>query len=346
MVGRGALAGDFDCGRSKIAPDFSPDRFPHFRPCSLNQIRDREIPSSRVLGYHPFFPKSLDDLVEGSVIKTRCHKYITSRDLHRVTAKGHTDPGKRQHDKTLAWFQFSQLFFKRHLNLKQEKRKKGYLLITLSQITFMSRFLHYDNMTTTMNKIAIKSSLILFSLLAVGYPLWVHFENISWALDSNLLAKLFPAFGLTAFSLLWLHVVGGVFEPWLRKYIDFDKFVHATSFIILVCIIFHPLLLLIEMGFSFSKIFLSYGAKYIWFAIVGWLLLVTYDIGKFLNRYDFFVRNWNKILIVSTVGFLLTFLHSLNLGGDLQSGPLRIIWIFYGVTAIIATIYLYGVKRS
>lgn len=196
-----------------------------------------------------------------------------------------------------------------------------------------------------MDKIVLKSFLLLFTLVAVCYPAWVWFTNMVWGPDSSLLLNLFPAFGLVAFSLLWLHAISGVFEPWLRKQFNFDRFVHVTSLIILACIILHPLILLIQSGFSFTLVFLNYGAKYIWFAIVGWLLLITYDIGKVLNKYDFFVRHWNKVLVISTLGFLLTFLHSLNLGSDLQSNPLRNIWIFYGVTAILATIYTYGIKK-
>lgn len=194
-----------------------------------------------------------------------------------------------------------------------------------------------------MNKIIIKFFLISFSCLVVLYPLWVKLQSVTWALNSTLLPNLFPAFGLIAFTLLWLHAISGVFEPWLRKQINFDRFVHVTSLIILVSIILHPLLLIIQMGSGFAQLF--YGGKFIWLGIIGWLLLITYDIGKALNRYGFFVRHWNKILIVSTLGFLLIFFHSLNLGSDLQSGPLRIIWIFYGITAICATIYTYGIKR-
>jgi hypothetical protein len=195
-----------------------------------------------------------------------------------------------------------------------------------------------------MNKIAVKKVFLsIFSLASVGYPLWISLSKINWTLNATLLTNMFPAFGILAFTLLWLHAISGVFEPWLRKQIDFDRFVHITSIIILVSIILHPLLLLIMMGSTFAQII--YGGKFIWLGIIGWLLLITYDIGKYLNKYNFFVRHWNKILVISTIGFLLTFFHSLNLGSDLQTNPLRSIWIFYGITAIIATIYTYGIKR-
>src|SRR3989344_3737831 len=197
-----------------------------------------------------------------------------------------------------------------------------------------------------MSKRAFRYPIVLFAYLAVLYPISVRLKNASWTADSALLLNLFPVFGLAAFATLWLHALSGVFEPWLRKNFDFDRFVHNTSMLVLVSIILHPLLLFIYVDFSFDKILLYYGNPlYIRLGVVGWLLLITYDIGKALKKYNFFARNWNKILLISTIGFLLTFFHSVRLGSDLQSGPLRTVWIFYGVTAIFATLYTYGIKR-
>jgi len=192
----------------------------------------------------------------------------------------------------------------------------------------------------------IKYSMLTFGCLVIGYPLWVRFNNTAWSWDYHqILFSIFPFFGLLAFTLLWLHSISGAFEPWLRQYINFDWFVHITSIIILICLIAHPLLLVMGMDFNIKGIFFSYDAKYIWLAIIAWLLLITYDIGKVLKKHDFFAKNWNAILIISNIGFLLTFFHSLALGSDLQQGPLRIIWIFYGITAMLAIAYTYGVKK-
>ena len=177
------------------------------------------------------------------------------------------------------------------------------------------------------------------------YPLWVRFENMSWSPGMSIFGALFPFFGLLAFSLLWLHAMAGVFEPWLRKHINFDSFVHHTSLVILISIIAHPILLLVSLKFKIGNIFLIYDPLYIWLAIIGWLLLITYDIVKPLRKYEFFAKHWQNVLTVSTIGFLITFFHSLKLGSDLQTNPLRAVWIFYGVTAILATIYTYGIKR-
>jgi len=196
-----------------------------------------------------------------------------------------------------------------------------------------------------MSRTVTRFLLFTFLILTVGYPIYVRISSLAWTIDKTLIGNLFPIFGLTAFGLLWLHAISGVFEPWLRKQFDFDRYVHVTSIIIFICIILHPLLLFIQLGSNFLQIFVM-GGKYIWLGAIGWLLLITYDVGKYLNKYDFFVRHWKKILLISTLGFLLAFFHSINIGSDLAVGPLRTLWMFYGVTAIISTIYTYGIKRA
>jgi hypothetical protein len=160
-----------------------------------------------------------------------------------------------------------------------------------------------------------------------------------------MLLEIFPILGLIAFILLWTHIALGVFEPWFRSRINFDAYVRYTALIILACIILHPLLLLIAIKFDLNILF-SYGRPYIWLGIIGWLLLITYDIGKVLQKHDFFARNWPKILLISTAGFFLIFFHSLHLGEDIQSGPLRGLWILFGVTAAASTLYTYVIKKQ
>src|SRR3989344_5438175 len=122
-----------------------------------------------------------------------------------------------------------------------------------------------------MNKrLIIRYLIIAFMYAAVLYPLWVRLSRSQWSFDSTrILFNLFPLFGLAAFSILWLHVMSGVFEPFLRKYIDLDTFVRNTAMIVFICLIAHPLLLLFAVDFNFGTIF-SYGKNYILLGIVGW----------------------------------------------------------------------------
>src|SRR3989338_2368356 len=192
----------------------------------------------------------------------------------------------------------------------------------------------------------IKYSMLTFGCLVIGYPLWVRFNNTAWSWDYHqILFSIFPFFGLLAFTLLWLHSISGAFEPWLRQHINFDRFVDITAKLILICLVMHPLLLFAGVGFSISNIFFYYGTLYVWLGIISWLLLITYDITKPFKQQGFFAKHWKKVLIISNMGFLLSFFHSLNIGSDLQSGPLRVLWIFYGVTGALAILYTYGIKR-
>ncbi|HZZ99224.1 MAG TPA: hypothetical protein VFK07_00745 [Candidatus Paceibacterota bacterium] len=190
----------------------------------------------------------------------------------------------------------------------------------------------------------IKISLTTAALAAVVYPLWVHIQNSDWS-GTSLAVSLFPLFGLIAFAILWLHIVSGVFEPWLRRQFDFDFFIRWTSILVLICIIVHPLLLLFALGFDLNALF-GFGELPVWLGIIGFLLLLTYDLGKLLRRKnDFFVRHWRHILAISTLGFIFIFFHSLLLGTDIQAGALRDLWWFYGITGIGAALWLYRPGR-
>jgi hypothetical protein len=192
----------------------------------------------------------------------------------------------------------------------------------------------------------IRFCIWLVFVSAVVYPLLVRFTNVEWAFDRTLLRNLFPAFGLVAFSIMWLHVVGGAFEFWLKKFISFKAFVDKTTLLVFISIILHPLLLFFLIGFqNIGDIFFVGDARYIWFAIIGWFLLLIYDLGRFFKKRLFFIRYWETIKLISTIGFLFIFFHSLGLGSDVQTGLLRVIWLFYGISAIAATIYTYGIKR-
>jgi hypothetical protein len=191
-----------------------------------------------------------------------------------------------------------------------------------------------------------KKLIVLGAVLAVALPILVHIRNVAWE-NFSLIPFIFPIFGLLAFTLLWLHSISGVFEERLREMFDFDAFVRWTALAILVSILLHPLLLLIMAQFNVLAIFAPGPYQLpLLLGLFGLILLLTYDVGKFLKYRGnhFFSRHWTAILIISNIGFILTFFHSLMMGSDLQSGFLRYLWIFYGITAILAIIYTYAIK--
>lgn len=187
----------------------------------------------------------------------------------------------------------------------------------------------------------LKKLIILGATLAVLLPIVIHIRDTTWS--SSPTQAIFPIFGLLAFTLLWLHSISGVFEEKLQAMFDFDTFVHWTALTILASMLLHPLLLLFIVRFQIS-VLLS-GGTGILLGITGLFLLLTYDIGKLLKRrYPFFSRQWQAILIISNIGFILTFFHSLKLGSDVQAGFMHYLWIFYGITGILAIFYTYAIK--
>lgn len=197
-----------------------------------------------------------------------------------------------------------------------------------------------------MDRNVIQFAVAVIAFLAVIYPLSVWYGRVGLVFDENLPLLLFPALGLAAFSIMWLHVVGGALREWLSKFIDFQKFVDSSSVAVLFLIILHPILLLYAVGLrSAGSIFQFNEAKYIWLAIIAWPILVGYDILKKFRDRAFFSKHWEKVKLVATIGFFLTLFHSLGVGSDLQSGPLRVVWIFYGISAAVAASYTYGIKK-
>lgn len=194
-----------------------------------------------------------------------------------------------------------------------------------------------------MNQQYYRWGIIVFGWLAVLTPLAYRAQHVSWTTGAGWIQNIFPMFGLLAFSLLWLHALSGAFEPWLKKHINFDAFVKHTAGLIFISIMLHPLLLLIDMRFNLQDIFFYYGNLAIWLGITGWLLLITYDITKPFKKYALVEKHWNSVLIISNIGFIVIFFHALKTGSDLQSGFLRYLFLFYGITAIACLLYTYAI---
>lgn len=197
-----------------------------------------------------------------------------------------------------------------------------------------------------MRKRLIRYLIFGVAFLAVFYPVWVWYSGVRLTFDAAVILDIFPVLGLLALVLMWLHIVGGALRPWLEHYVDFGRFVTSSSVLVLMLLILHPLLLLIGLGPSqWGKFFSSTPALFILLAVVGWVVLVGYDVAKKFKHRDIFVRHWEGVKFISTMGFFLVLIHSLGLGRDLQSGLLRIVWIFYGISAAAATSYTYFLKR-
>jgi len=199
-----------------------------------------------------------------------------------------------------------------------------------------------------MNKDQKKWLLYVLAFMVVGYPLLVRYDSASFSFGRVALFEIFPAFGIVAFTVMWLHIVGGAFKARLEKIIDFQKFVDVSSLVVLISLILHPVLMYLAFALNGGGSPLDYvaeGREYlILIAVVAWLVFISYDVLKKYKGKDIVIKYWFQIKLASTLGFFLVLYHSLGVGRDLQDGGLRTVWILYGITAAVATIYSYVYK--
>ncbi len=194
-----------------------------------------------------------------------------------------------------------------------------------------------------MNKTAVRLGLTILSAFVVGYPLFVWYINTSFSADRWLLLSVFPAFGLIAFTIMYLHIIGRPFKHVLEQYAAFDLFERVSSYIVLVAILLHPALR--TLFFLMNDVSISYTLPIV-LGIIGFFMLVTYDLGKAFIRNQWVREHWWLIDVVSTLGFYVIWVHSLLLGSELQTGFLRSLWIFYGVSALVASAYTFLYRRA
>ncbi len=193
-----------------------------------------------------------------------------------------------------------------------------------------------------MNRFLVRTGLAAVSLFVVGYPLFVWYTNTSFTADRWLLLSVFPAFGLIAFTVMYLHIIGRPFKHVLSSFLPFDRFERLSSSIVLVAILLHPALR--TLFFIMNDVSLSFTLPIV-LGSIGFLMLITYDLGKAFIRNPWIRKHWRVVDVVSTLGFYVIWVHSLMLGSELQVGFLRNLWIFYGVSARFASGYTFLYQR-
>ncbi len=177
-------------------------------------------------------------------------------------------------------------------------------------------------------------------------------QGISWQFSTLTAYSLFPLFGLLAFSLMWTHYIIGA----LRRKMAVDKSVTKdyfalTGWIVLLLICLHPGLLWFQLwrdGFGFPPS--SYLNNYVaptlkWAAMLGTASLLMFLAFEF-KRWFGKKKWWVAIEYANVAAMFAILVHSLKLGTNLQSGPLRFMWLFYGLTLGISVIYIYTGKHS
>lgn len=175
-------------------------------------------------------------------------------------------------------------------------------------------------------------------------------QGIRWQFSNLSTYRIFPLLGLLAFSLMWVHYVMSA----LRQYLKIDKqvlhtYFEVTSILVLAAILLHPGLLWWQLwrdGFGLPPG--SYLQNYVaptlkWAALLGTTSLFVFL--AYELRRVFHDRSWWKIVeYLTDAAMVAIYIHAIKLGGQLQSGWFKVIWIFYGITLAAALGYIYYLR--
>lgn len=176
---------------------------------------------------------------------------------------------------------------------------------------------------------------ILFLLPAI----WYWYDQRGGTLDNLDAFSLFPLLGLLALTMMWYHLmIAWVKRIWPDAY-NYKAYYKLTGNIVLALILLHPILLFTKTAaYDYvapdNKIFVNFG-------VIALLIFLAYELKGFLKNTSLVKNNPEYIAAINRIGFILVYFHGLQLGQHLQSGWLRSLWLFYGVTTLAYFIYAY-----
>lgn len=165
--------------------------------------------------------------------------------------------------------------------------------------------------------------------------------------------KLFPLFGLLAFSLMWTHYIVGA----LRRIVGVDRaslqdFFDITGWAAFVFIVLHPVTLIIQLwrdGLGLPpESYLAYVGSSLKWAVAlgtfGFIMFLAFETKRWFGRKGW----WPIIEYGNVVAMFAIILHALALGSNLQSGWYKTVWVGYAVTLFASICYMYyrAVKKA
>jgi predicted ferric reductase len=193
-------------------------------------------------------------------------------------------------------------------------------------------------------KILVNYGLFLILLLILLIPGYVFFQNrggfgfLGWADFKTSARLLFPLVGLYAFTLLWTQLIIGPNAILFRKTLaKISLFHHRQGIFIFLLVIAHPTLILIAYGLTQYLGHKFLPRQLVIYAFLGTLalgLLILTVLTAVFSRLSLLRAKWRVFHYLNYAIFALIWIHSWNLGSDIQSTNLKYLWMFFGVTAL------------
>ena len=188
----------------------------------------------------------------------------------------------------------------------------------------------------------------MLSVLVVALAVVAWGQGYGWPpLSSASLYVVFPLLGLVGFSIMWSHYAMGAVARWQRaKPAVLRQYFEYTGFVVLAAILLHPGLLVYQLWRD------GMGLNYFAYEPPGamrWLLVLSSACLLIFLAYEFkrvFATNrwWRYVQYAGDAAMIGIFIHALGLGGQVQAGWYHWVWLFYGVTLVLALGYKYTVQ--
>ncbi|MFA6042186.1 MAG: ferric reductase-like transmembrane domain-containing protein [Patescibacteria group bacterium] len=152
--------------------------------------------------------------------------------------------------------------------------------------------------------------------------------------------ELFPLVGLYAFTLVWTQVLlGSMMSKW-TKWVGLGFAQHrVVGPTVLLFALIHPVLLLVGVGWTdyLNRSYVEPTQQvFIYFGLTALLLVLLTALSALLRTRPWVQRWWRKVHVFNYIVFASAWIHSWNLGTDIQSTGLRFLWIGFGITGAIA----------
>lgn len=159
---------------------------------------------------------------------------------------------------------------------------------------------------------------------------------------TEIAVAMFPLVGLYALSLVWTQVMLGSLMPlWKKIFPNIFIFHRTEGLFALIFAIAHPTLLAfgIGLGSYLARDFISPAQeKFVYFGYTALFVMILTVGTAVLMRKKFISRWWRKIHVLNYLIFAAAWVHSWNLGSDIQSTNLKYLWLWYGASVAIAII--------
>lgn len=192
-----------------------------------------------------------------------------------------------------------------------------------------------------------RPALILLYLLFYILPGYVFFSvrgglQILRGLDfSSANSLFFPLFGLYAFTLVSLQLIIGSnmrrLRPIFPKIMNFHR---LQGLVALTFVLIHPLMVLAAFGvvaFINRSVVPSSVSIYILPAQLALVIIpVTVITAVAAWKFRRLTRVWRYLHYANYLAFALVWVHSWFVGSDIQSTPLKYVWLFYAAAALIS----------